>query len=107
MDEEQDLEALRASLEFIRTHADLAGSEIVGMLAEAYTRSSDPEFRWMCLRTLAAIRSEAAQRALVALERDARGDPTLRKKLHRERVRNGRGMPAPVANGSLPLVRDP
>jgi len=107
LDEEQDLEALRASLEFIRTHADLAGSEIVGMLAEAYTRSSDPEFRWMCLRTLAAIRSEAAQRALVALERDARGDPMLREKLHRERVRNGRGMPAPVANGSLPLVRDP
>ncbi len=107
LDEEQDLVVLRASLEFIQTHADLAGPDVVSVLTEVFTRSSDPEFRGMCLRALAAIRNDAARRALVALERDANQDPILREKLQQERVRDDRGVPAPATNGSEPPLREP
>lgn len=85
LDEEHDLSQLRASVEFIRAHAHLAGSELVDLLKEALFRSSDLEFQWECVRTLAEIGSPKAQRALLAIERDPQTSPHLRDALSRER----------------------
>ncbi|MCS6817249.1 MAG: hypothetical protein N0A16_10795 [Blastocatellia bacterium] len=104
LEEERDLTELRASVEFLRTHAALAGPEIVGLLKAVFLRSHDTELRWHCLRALAEIRSEKAQRVLLALEREA--DPALRDLLARERamresaISSSNGSARSLSNGS-------
>jgi len=101
VDEERDLAELRASLEFIRAHAELAGPEVVGVLKALLLRSQDAEFRWQCLRVLAELRNEKAQRVLLALEREAEANPALRELLTRQKVTRER-LAAP-SQGATPL----
>ncbi len=86
VDEEHDLAELRASLEFLRAHAELAGPEVVGVLKALFLRSQNTEFRWHCLRVLTEIRSEKAQRVRLALEREVEANPALRELLTRQRA---------------------
>jgi len=108
LDEERDLAALRASVEFLRAHAELAEPEVVEVLREAFWRSHDPEFRWACVRALAALRHEKAQRVLLAIERQAQTDPILRDWLAREKTAPAvSGTPRATSNGSEPQPREP
>ncbi len=108
VDEERDLATLRASLEFIQAHAELAGPEVVGVLKALFLRSQDVEFRWQCLRALAEIRSEKAQRVLLALEREAEAHPALRERLARERAMQERlASPSNGATRTLPSGFEP
>lgn len=107
LDEERDLAALRASVDFIHMHADVAGPEIVDVLREAFARSGDPEFRWACVRALAAMRNEKARRVLLALQREM--DPRLQERTARESVLvpNGAMRSRGGPSGGEPPLREP
>jgi len=112
LDEEHDLAELRASLEFLRTHAELAGPEIVGVLRDAFSRSQDPEFRRACLRALAALPSEKAQRVLLALERavqeaPARHEGFVRQETEPRTAPTTSGAARPSSPDSEPSHREP